>query len=132
MTVYGLAEHCDCRENRTERSRGRRVIAILDANVSQKLQIKSDLSPETAVEIAQNAELVKTQNTIDTHSVGANAQNLDAASRHTDTREHRPQPQRSQLQQGSATHRRGDRGDAGGQGQRPHNTANRNNEYTDC
>ncbi len=43
--------------------RDRIVIGIRDKQVSQKLQMKSDLTLRTAIEMARHCELIKFQNT---------------------------------------------------------------------
>ena len=58
-----MAENCDFADARDEQIRDRIVIRLLDKNVSQSLQMKSGLDLQTAVELARQAELVKSQST---------------------------------------------------------------------
>ena len=59
--LYKLAEHCDFGTQRDEQIRDRIVIGILDKSLSQKLQMKSDLNLDTAIQMARQSELVKVQ-----------------------------------------------------------------------
>ena len=59
-SLYELAENCDFADARDEQIRDRIVIGLLDKNVSQ---MKSGLNLQTAVELARQAELVKSQST---------------------------------------------------------------------
>ena len=62
-SLYELAENCAFADARDEQIRDRIVIGLLDKNVSQSLQMKSGLGLQTAVELARQAELVKSQST---------------------------------------------------------------------
>ena len=55
-SLYELAEHCDFGTIRDQQIRDRIVIGISDKTVSQKLQLKSDLTLETAIQIARQSE----------------------------------------------------------------------------
>ena len=48
-----LAEHCEFGTHREEQIRDRIVIGILDKSLSQKLQMKSDLTLDTAIQMAR-------------------------------------------------------------------------------
>ena len=61
--LYELAENCDFGAQKDEQMRDRIAIGIRDKQVSQKLQMKSDLTIQTAIEMARHSELIKTQNT---------------------------------------------------------------------
>ncbi|MCG8045737.1 MAG: reverse transcriptase domain-containing protein, partial [Candidatus Thiodiazotropha endolucinida] len=60
-SLYELAENCDFGNKKNEQIRDRIVIGILDKELSEKLQLKSDLDLETAVSMSRQAELVKGQ-----------------------------------------------------------------------
>lgn len=59
-TLYEIAEHCDFAD-KNEEIRDRLVIGILDKELSEKLQLKPDLTLESAVEMSRQNELVKLQ-----------------------------------------------------------------------
>ena len=54
-SLYELAEHCDFGTIREQQIRDRIVIWILDKTLSQKLQLKSDFTLETAIQIARQS-----------------------------------------------------------------------------
>lgn len=63
-----LAEHCEFWAQRDEQIHDRLVIGIDDCGVSQRLQMESDLKLEKAVQMARQAELIKTQNSTEATS----------------------------------------------------------------
>ena len=60
--LYELAEYCDFGIAKDEHIRDRIVIGILDSEVSQKLQLESDLTLEKAISMTRQFDLIKTQN----------------------------------------------------------------------
>jgi len=68
-SLYELAEHCDFGTICDQQIQDRVVIGISDKTVLQKLQLKSDLTLETAIQIARQSELVKSQVTDQRSSV---------------------------------------------------------------
>ena len=52
-SLYELAEHCDFGTIRDQQIRDRIIIGISDKTMSPKLQLKSDLTLETAIQIAR-------------------------------------------------------------------------------
>lgn len=58
---YKLAEHCEFGLQRDEQIRDRIVIGILDKSLLQKLQMKSDLNLDRAIQMARQSEQVKVQ-----------------------------------------------------------------------
>ena len=61
QSLYQLAEHSDFGDSCDQQIRERIVIGILDKGVWQKLQLKSDLTLEIAIQIAFQSEMVKSQ-----------------------------------------------------------------------
>ena len=59
--LFELAEHCEFGTQRDEQIRDRIVIGILDKSLSQKLQMRSDLNLDIAIQMARQSELVKSQ-----------------------------------------------------------------------
>lgn len=60
-TLYTLAEHCGYGGLHDEMIRDRIVVGIRDAQLSEKLQLKSDLTLELAIQSVRQAEAVKEQ-----------------------------------------------------------------------
>ena len=61
MALHTLSEHCEYGELRSQMIRDRLVVGLLDANLSEKLQLEADLKLESAVARARNNEAVKSQ-----------------------------------------------------------------------
>ena len=59
--LYQLAEYCDFGATKDEQIRDRIVIGLVDMEMSQKLQLESDLTLEKAINMARQSELVKAQ-----------------------------------------------------------------------
>ena len=59
--LLNLAEHCNFGSLREELIRGRIVVSIRDKNLSEKLQLGSDLSLEKAVNVVRQRETVRKQ-----------------------------------------------------------------------
>ena len=57
--LYELAERRKFGTQRDEKIRDRIFIGILDKSLSQKLQMKSDLTLDTAIQMARQSELLK-------------------------------------------------------------------------
>ncbi|XP_064598511.1 uncharacterized protein LOC135464872 [Liolophura sinensis] len=72
--LYTLSEHCDFGDARNQYIRDRLVIGLLDGQVSERLQMKTDLTLDGAIETARHSELVKSQrNEIRSTSASADA-----------------------------------------------------------
>ena len=87
-SLYELSEFCDFGVSRGEQIRDRIVIGITDKDLSEKLQMQSDLTVEIATETVRHHELIKSQNRADTK--------LDAVSR--GRRRNREMPRESRGQ----------------------------------
>ena len=59
--LYELAEHCEFGAQRDEQIRDSIVTGIRDKSLSQKLQMRSDLNLDIAIQMARQSELVKSQ-----------------------------------------------------------------------
>ena len=61
MALYDLAQHCDYREMKNEMIRDRLVVGIRDSSLSEKLQLDSSLTLETAKKAIRQREAVHEQ-----------------------------------------------------------------------
>ena len=59
--LYEFAEHCKFATQRDEQIRDRIVPGILDKSLLQYLQMKSDLTHDTTIQMTRQSELVKFQ-----------------------------------------------------------------------
>ena len=59
--LFNLAEHCNFGSLRAELIRNRIVVGIRDKNLSEKLQLESDLTLEKAVNLVRQRETVRKQ-----------------------------------------------------------------------
>ena len=59
--LYGLAEHCGCASLHEEMIRDRIVVGLLDAKLSEKLQLDQELMLSKAVTQVRQAEAIKQQ-----------------------------------------------------------------------
>ncbi|KAK6493915.1 hypothetical protein HHUSO_G330 [Huso huso] len=60
-SLYELAETCAFGDAKSESIRDRLVIGILDKDMSQKLQLKPELTLEKAIQLTRQSELIKEQ-----------------------------------------------------------------------
>ena len=60
-SLYGLSEKCDFKTTRGDQIRDKLVIGLLDKELSEELQLQSDLKVETAIPMARQSKMVKTQ-----------------------------------------------------------------------
>ena len=60
--LYELAETCNFGNSKQDNIRDSIVIGLADKTVSQKLQMKSDLTLDQAIQYARQSEMVKSQN----------------------------------------------------------------------
>ncbi|XP_065943746.1 uncharacterized protein [Magallana gigas] len=79
-TLHEISEHCDFPDKK-EQIRDRLVIGILDKELSEKLQLRSDLTLEKAVETARQSEMVKSQ----IKDQSGSATNVEAVRKHSAT-----------------------------------------------
>ncbi|GLV44724.1 hypothetical protein CBL_20635, partial [Carabus blaptoides fortunei] len=63
-SLYTLSEHCEFGELRERLIRDRIVGGIRDKGLSERLQLRSDLTLDTAITMAKQSEQVKKQNPI--------------------------------------------------------------------
>ena len=59
--LHTLAEHCEYNELRNQIIRHRLIVELLDANLSEKLQLEPDLKLDDSIARARNSEVVKAQ-----------------------------------------------------------------------
>ncbi|KAL5499382.1 hypothetical protein EMCRGX_G010781 [Ephydatia muelleri] len=60
-TLYSLAQYCNFGDLHDEMIRDRLVVGLRDANLSEKLQLDSELTLEKAIAMARQSESVKLQ-----------------------------------------------------------------------
>lgn len=60
-SLYELSEKCAYEDKRNEQIRDKLVIGLLDKELSEELQLQTDLTLETAVTMARQSEMVKSQ-----------------------------------------------------------------------
>ena len=58
--LYEMAQNCDFK-GKVERIRDRLVIGLADKDLSEKVQLQSDLTLDDAVQMARQSELVRSQ-----------------------------------------------------------------------
>ncbi len=99
-SLYQMAETCDFGALKEESIRDRIVVGITDRELSNRLQVISDLTLETTIQQVRQAEMVKTQN----KSTEVDAvRRYQAPSHKTAQQRARPQPRSSQSSQPSQT-----------------------------
>ena len=59
--LYEIAEHCDFGLNKEEFRRNRIVIGMADKKLSERLQLRAEVSLQDAIHAARQSELVKMQ-----------------------------------------------------------------------
>ena len=79
---FELAEHCGFAASRDEQIRDRIVIGISDKELSQKLQLKSTLTPDQALEMAGQSEQIKAQVSDQTHGLTSSSKDLQEVRGH--------------------------------------------------
>ena len=72
--LYALAEYCEYGALQEEMIRDRLVVGLLDATLSEKLELDPDLTLEKAIAKVCNAETVKSQQAV---VRGGDASNMD-------------------------------------------------------
>ena len=60
-TLYELAETCNFGDQKKEHIRDRLVVGLQNKELSERLQLKADLTLETAIDMARTSEMVKGQ-----------------------------------------------------------------------
>ena len=77
MTLYDLAEHCDYGEMKEEMIRDRLVVGIRDTTLSEKMQLDSALTLESAKKAIRQREAVHEQQQSLKGDVGTSGADLD-------------------------------------------------------
>ncbi|MCG8093299.1 MAG: hypothetical protein JAZ17_06670 [Candidatus Thiodiazotropha endolucinida] len=60
-SLYEISENCDFGTSKNDRIRDAIVIGILDKELSEKMQLRDDLTLENATTMARSSELIKSQ-----------------------------------------------------------------------
>lgn len=94
--LYGLAEHCNYGTLHDELVRDRIVVGLADLKLSERLQMKEDLTLEKAIDVARQSEEVKKQQALLRNDVGT--KQMDATSVDA-LRQGRPQRNKSKFNQ---------------------------------
>ena len=82
-SLYELASRCNFGEMKEMCIRDRLVVGLRDKTLSTELQMKHDLTLETAVQLARNSEQVKQQISLQSQHVPIQAKGLDSVTKKT-------------------------------------------------
>ena len=82
-SLYELASRCNFGEMKEMCIRDRLVVGLQDKTLSTELQMKHDLTLETAVQLARNSEQVKQQISLQSQHVPIQAKGLDSVTKKT-------------------------------------------------
>ena len=60
IVLYEMTQNCDCNsKEKDERIRDQLVIGLADKDLSEKIQLRSNLTLDDAVQISRHSELVR-------------------------------------------------------------------------